>query len=95
MFTVVSDTLKNINLLLNYDLSLSELVNHLGPPDYIGAPIGIEGDTSHCEVFLFWIGRQIMGRFYSPSTISYELPEEFEMLPLVGRDRPWPGFSKP
>ncbi len=75
-FLVVSDTLKCIMLSPNYNLTIGQLVAHLGPPDYVGSPIGIEGDTSHCEVFLFWVHWQMRGITYGSSSIGNRLCED-------------------
>jgi hypothetical protein len=55
--TVSNDILVDIGLSPNYALTLSEVVNHLGPPDYVGAVI--LQDLTTCKLMLMWVKKQI------------------------------------
>jgi hypothetical protein len=54
---VSNDILVDIILSPNYALPLSEVVDHLGPPDYVGAVI--LQDLTTCQLMLMWIKKQI------------------------------------
>ena len=55
--TVSDDVLVGIGLFPNYDLTLREVVDYLGAPDYVRAVIN--QDRTTCKIALWWIKRQI------------------------------------
>lgn len=50
---VIDNVLTRIIVGINYDINVSEAIQHLGNPDYVGeSPIG--GEYYICEVYLVW-----------------------------------------
>lgn len=56
--TIANDSLKGIGLFPNYLLTLSDVVNSLGPPDFVRAVI--LQNKMDCKIILTWMDRQIM-----------------------------------
>ncbi len=56
--TVYNDILVDISLSPNFALTLKEVVDHLGPPDYVGAPILMNLTT--CQLMFMWVKKQIL-----------------------------------
>ncbi len=54
---VSNDVFVSIVLSPNYELTLGEVVGHLGQPDYVGAAVVPERPT--CKIFLMWVKKQI------------------------------------
>ncbi len=63
-FTIYHDTLVEIFLSPNYTLTLKEIVDHLGPPDYVGAPILMDRTT--CQLMFMWVKKQILMKQSEP-----------------------------
>ncbi|MCW5877584.1 MAG: hypothetical protein KIS80_01795 [Anaerolineales bacterium] len=63
-FILVDDQLRQIRVYPNYELSIEELVQSLGPPDYISArEMGIE--RVFCTINLVWQEKQILAIHYN------------------------------
>ncbi len=60
----VNDSLKQVNLYPNYDLSFGEMVAHLGAPDYIQF-FPTSGPGPSCSAALIWKQRGIRATFFS------------------------------
>lgn len=57
--SVADNVLTRIDILLNYQISVGEIVENLGAPDYVGTQqSGVEVRT--CEVVLIWYSKQLI-----------------------------------
>ncbi len=57
--SIPDGVLAQIDILLNYQISINEIINDLGPPDYIGYQLmGVE--TMTCQVELVWYSKQLV-----------------------------------
>jgi hypothetical protein len=61
--TFVDDKLVRINFGPNYQFALQDLVDKIGPPDYVGAR-AITPEITDCEIILTWLDRQISVSYY-------------------------------
>ena len=104
---VANDTLLSIGIFPNYPLSLAQVVDHLGPPDYVSAIMGLDRTTCYLE--LIWLNRQIVvgrtelngqqlcgtldsGKSLDPNLIVEEIHYE---LPQWFSEIPAPGRDHP
>lgn len=58
--TIADGKLKIIGLFPNQEIRFDVLVNHLGPPDYVGANLIPPVHSPGCSVNLIWVSRQIV-----------------------------------
>ena len=65
--TVGNDRLSEIEIILNADLTLSDVITHLGNPDYVGY-INANTDQVLCQVELIWVEQQLSMRSIASST---------------------------
>jgi hypothetical protein len=56
---IANGKLRDINLKLDYGLTLDRAIKHFGIPDYVGY-IHIGGDVIDCRVELIWLNEQIL-----------------------------------
>ena len=57
--SIVDDILTEIEILLNYEMQVSEAIEYLGAPDYVGySMLGVEDII--CEVLLIWDEKQLV-----------------------------------
>jgi len=82
--TLANDKLRDIEIILNYDLKLSNIVEQLGNPDYVGYK-NANTDQVLCEVELIWVNKQLVLR----STTFSGLDAENYCYPV--RDKGTPG----
>lgn len=57
--TLANDKLRDIEIILNYDLKLSNVVEQLGNPDYVGYK-NASTDQVLCEVEMIWVTKQLV-----------------------------------
>jgi hypothetical protein len=65
--TMANERLSEIEIILNADLTLSEVIARLGNPDYVGY-INANTDQVQCEVELIWVEQQLSMRSKASST---------------------------
>lgn len=58
--TIADGKLKIIGLFPNREIRFDELVNYLGPPDYVSANLIPPVHSPGCSISLFWVSRQIV-----------------------------------
>ncbi len=104
---VANNTLLSIGISPNYPLSFGQVVDHLGPPDYVSAIT--EPDRTICHLELIWPNRQIVvgrrelngqqlceamrtGKSLDPNLIVEEIHYE---LPQWFTEIPAPGRDHP
>lgn len=81
LFVMVNDALESIGLTPNYYLSIEEVVNHLGPPDYSRVALApdivlIPGRSGCISLFFSWDKKQIM--MQSDDEIGKKLCSSFD-----------------
>ena len=57
--TIANDKLRDIDIELDYGLTLDMIINHFGNPDYIGSH-HIGGDVIDCKIELIWLKQQLV-----------------------------------
>jgi hypothetical protein len=56
---VVNNILTEIDIVLNYKITVEEAIKYLGNPDYIGADRA-SGELIACRVYSVWSGKQLV-----------------------------------